>query len=819
MRSTVWLLFAVPLVAWLALPALDDVAPLAGEPGPTNALLRFEVRERAGGPLPARLTFVPAGSSPGAPAPVFDAAHWRAAPGELAVRANVVYTRTGQGAFTVPAGKYTVYASKGLEWSLAAEELELAGGSEASFTAELTHELDTQGWIGADFHLHTLTHSGHGDADLAERLLSFPGEGLELAVATDHDHHTDYAPTARALGLADTLATVVGNEVTTPIGHFNAFPLDPAAAPVDSSLTDANELFRRVRAQVDPAGTVPVIQLNHPRLDGIDFFTQTGLDPVTGKSASASWSRDFDAIEILNENLALGFDDPLTTERDTHGHSFSARDDWYHLLNRGGRPAAVGNSDSHHVQAIVAGYPRNFVRVADDSAPAGVSSAALAAAVRAKQLFTTTGPFVEFSVEGVAMGGEARARDGHALVKVRVTAASWVDTTRLSVIVDGELERTLAIPPGRATPRLAEELELCLAGTCARHGQARADIPAARDAWVALIVEGDAPRAPVLRAGARPLALTNPVWIDGDGDGRWTSPLERVAAALRAQRTPDLTQRWFDTLTAGEQALALGEVARGPYAGTMIPKGLASKTRAVRLAAARAAERVGLPATTPALQTAWRANADDPFLGVLLTRVLVAGDRALAGKTLAALIERFGHAALRRYAGELLPLFEGGVIAEWSVLGPLPLDAQESSRSGRPPLCPLTRAEPRAPTGEVLAWRGRAPGRNGYVDLVGLNGLDTDGALVLAHVWLESPDTRTVLMAFGSDDAGRVWLGGQKLYENLAAKSANPLEALIEVPLSAGWNRLILEIENGRGGFGFHARLLDPAVRTSTQGP
>lgn len=818
MRPALLLPCAVPLLAWLATPGTQDVVPLAGEPGPANAVLRFEVCARGGGPLPARLTFVPAGSTPGAPAPVFAEEHFRAAPAELAVRANVVYSRTGQGALTVPAGTYTVYASKGLEWSLAAQELALAAGSETSWKAELVHELDTRGWIGADFHLHTLTHSGHGDADLEERLLSFPGEGLELAVATDHDHHTDYAPTARALGLADVLATVVGNEVTTPIGHFNAFPLDPAAAPVDSSLTDANELFRRVRAQHAPDGTEPLIQLNHPRLDGIDFFTQTGLDPVTGKSASPRWSSAFDAIEVLNENLALGYDDPVTSGRDTHGHTHSARDDWYHLLNRGERPAAVGNSDSHHVQAIFAGYPRNFVRV-DDSAPASVSPAALAAAVRAKQLFTTTGPFVEYSVEGVAMGGEARARDGHARLSVRVTAASWIDTARLLVIVDGEVERTVQIPPERSTPRLEQELELCLAGTCARHGKARADIPAARDAWVALVVEGDAPLAPVLRAGARPLALTNPVWIDGDGDGRWTSPLVRIGAALRAQRTPDLAQRWFDTLTDGEQALALGEVARGPYAGTLITKALASPSRPVRLAAARAAERVGLPASTPALLQAWRANADDPFLAVLLTRVLIAGDPARSGRSLAALVERFGQGALRRHAGELLPLFEGGVVARWNVLGPLALDAPEGSRASRLPLGAAARAAPRARTGEELAWRELAPDARGYVDLAHVNGLDSENALVLAEAWLESPDARTVLLAFGSDDGGRVWLDEHKLYENLAAKSANPLEALVELPLAAGWNRLVLEIENGSGGFGFHARLLDPAVRTSARWP
>lgn len=807
-------LLSVPLLAWLAARA----APAQTEP----ARLRFAIRAHDGAPMPARLTFVPAGSDPGAPAPVFAPGTFARAPGELAVRENVVYTRSGTGTLEVPPGRYTVTASRGLEWSLVARELELAAGAESSFEAELVRELDTTGWLGADFHLHTLTHSGHGDADLAERLLSCLGEGLELAVATDHDHHTDYRPTLAALELSaehgEGFAVTTGNEVSTPIGHFNAFPLDPASAPVDPALTDAHELFRLVRAQRGPAGETPVIQVNHPRLAGIDYFTRTGLDPVTGKSVQPGFALDFDALEILNENLALGFDDPVTGGRDTHGHAHSALVDWYHLLNRGARPAAVGNSDSHHVQAIVAGFPRNFVRV-DDARPSAVAPGAVAEAVRAKQLFTTTGPFVEYSVEGVAMGGTARAVDGHARLALRVRAASWVDTTRVSVVVDGALERTLATERGPGVLRLDTEFELCLLGTCARHGRTRADAPGARDAWVTLIVEGERSLAPILRAGARPLALANPVWIDGDGDGRWTSPLERVATALRAQKTPDLTRRWFDTLTPVEQALALGEVPRGPYAGVLVTRGLELPAREVRLAAARAAERVALPPGTPALGKLWQETRDDPYLGALLARVQLAGAPARAGQLLAGYRERFGDAALRRHADDLLPLVPGGRIDAWSVLGPLALDAPEGSRASGLPLGPAARTQPLAPDGTPLAPRELAPDESGYVDLVGLGGLPTEQTLVVAEAWLESPDARRVLLAFGSDDGGRVWLGDEKRHENLAAKASNPLEALVELALQPGWNRLRVEVENGRGGFGFHARLLDPAVKSAARRP
>ena len=263
------------LVPALAALAAREPPPLASLPlvelarGDEPAILAFEVLDVSGSPIPARLTFVgPLGEEPdlfASPSP---------APLEIAARKNVVYARSGRARISVSSGHYRIFASRGLEWSLDSTELELVGGKEASWTARLERELDTTGWIGGDFHLHTLTYSGHGDANLEERVIALLGEGVEFAVATDHNHHTDYAPTMDALGVgASELFAVTGNEVSTPIGHMNAFPLDPARAPVDSSLADANELFRLIRAETNASGVVPVIQLNHPRWSGIDWFT------------------------------------------------------------------------------------------------------------------------------------------------------------------------------------------------------------------------------------------------------------------------------------------------------------------------------------------------------------------------------------------------------------------------------------------------------------------------------------------------------------------------------------------------------------------
>ena len=54
-----------------------------------------------------------------------------------------------------------------------------------------------------------------------------------------------------------------------------------------------------------------------------------------------------------------------------------------------------------------------------------------------------------------------------------------------------------------------------------------------RDAWAVVRVDGDEPLAPVVgdrkRFDVRPLALTNPVFLDVDGNGRFDPPAKHGA--------------------------------------------------------------------------------------------------------------------------------------------------------------------------------------------------------------------------------------------------------------------------------------------------
>ncbi len=96
---------------------------------------------------------------------------------DVAVRVGVVYTRNGRATISLPLGEYVLHAGRGFEWSVERAELVVKAGETKPVALQLKREVDTSGWIAADSHIHTLTHSGHGDAKIEERMLTIAGRG------------------------------------------------------------------------------------------------------------------------------------------------------------------------------------------------------------------------------------------------------------------------------------------------------------------------------------------------------------------------------------------------------------------------------------------------------------------------------------------------------------------------------------------------------------------------------------------------------------------------------------------------------------------
>src|SRR5579872_5955880 len=243
-----------------------------------------------------------------------------------AVRPGVIYTADGSARFGLPAGKYTLYAGRGFEYSVASSELVLKPGASATRRLELRREVPTDGLVACDTHIHTLSFSGHGDSTLAERVVTVAGEGIELPIATDHNVHVDYDQAARAAGVRAYFSPVVGNEVTTPrMGHFNIFPIAPGSAVVDQNAADWPTLFAAFR---DCPG-VRVVVFNHPR-DLHGGFRPYGPEHHLGPLGENldGWKLEANAIEIVNSGALQS--DGLQLIRD-----------WFGMLNRGFRLAPV----------------------------------------------------------------------------------------------------------------------------------------------------------------------------------------------------------------------------------------------------------------------------------------------------------------------------------------------------------------------------------------------------------------------------------------------------------------------------------------------
>lgn len=410
--------------------------------------------------------------------------------------ANVACTASGAGSVELPPGRYSVLATRGPEWDVAEELFEVSETSGATFRARLSRVVDTSGWVAADLHVHA-DPSGDSEVPLPDRVASLLAEGIELAVATDHNHVTDYAPAVRALHASERISTQPGIEVTTrDWGHFNTYPY-----PLGAPLPPASELApRELLPWLRSAAPGALIQVNHPRMGDIGYFNQMALD-AHGSSSKAGATLDFDLIEVWN-----GFDLAELARLD------EGLAEWMRLLALGRRYTAVGSSDSHRIAFQWAGYPRTWVR-AEDARPGAIEWSSVAAALRAGRAQVSSGPFIELRVGGEQPGALVRAEQGKVGIELEVRAPPWMSVERAEIFSGGQ--RVLHVEPRQPEHALGAgpKARLRFTGT----------VPVERDTFVLVVARGSSTLDKVLPGvNVVPVAFTNPVFVDADGDGRFS---------------------------------------------------------------------------------------------------------------------------------------------------------------------------------------------------------------------------------------------------------------------------------------------------------
>lgn len=217
------------------------------------------------------------------------------------------------------------------------------------------------------------------------------------------------------------------------------------------------------------------------------------------------FSLSFDILEVMNGPCI-------------HSSNEVAIEDWLHLLNRGYYYPIVGSSDSHAIDKEEPGYSRTYVFYQGEKG-GNLETDSLFQAIRKGRSFVSNGPLVEFTVNDTHFPGDPLIQGQEKTkISVRVQSAPWVSVDEVRLIINGE--RKIIFPVKSEEDSLIkfdEEIELKLK----------------EDAYLAVEILGSRSLYPILQKQANedkykratlPYALTNPVFIDVDGNGQFDPP-------------------------------------------------------------------------------------------------------------------------------------------------------------------------------------------------------------------------------------------------------------------------------------------------------
>ena len=478
-------------------PNAENLCVLAN---PASGTVKVKIRNGKGDYVPGKVSFI--GLDP-TKTPYFQPENPRDTGRNHEAFKNSVFPPEDGMDVRLPVGIYLISASRGLEYTREEKVVEILKDDIHPLVLTIDKVIDMPAWIGLDPHMHT--QNSDGQMLVPERLRSIVGAGVDVAVATDHNYVTDYAATLKRLGLNKYLAVVLGSEVTKgAVIHFNTYPVkliegEDLKGAISVVPDEATALFAASRAK----NPLALFQVNHPRSGDMGYFNNFQLDKETAAFANRGFDLAFQVMEAMNgPTFARG--------------NQEAVEDWLHLLNRGYYFPIVGASDSHTIDRGEPGFSRTYVFYSGGKGDA-LDANALFQAVRQGRSFVTNGPFVDFKVNGGAVPGDTlTAKDGKIDLTIKVSGTPWISVDEVRLIVNGE--RRIVFPV-KAADKALEKFRLSSLG-----------ITLDRDAALVVEVLGKRTLYPVVQRqtaeglaanAALPYALTNPVFIDVDGNGKF----------------------------------------------------------------------------------------------------------------------------------------------------------------------------------------------------------------------------------------------------------------------------------------------------------
>jgi hypothetical protein len=147
---------------------------------------------------------------------------------------------------------------------------------------------------------------------------------------------------------------------------------------------------------------------------------------------------------------------------------------------------------------------------------------------------------------------------------------------------------------------------------------------------------------------------------------------------------------------------------------------------------------------------------------------------------------------------------------EWNVVGPFPAADMNDLQTVYAPEREIDLTKKYKGKNDVeVGWRVVHADDTGYIRLDQLV-QPHEQVLVYGLGYVYSPDDRQAVILLGSDDGIRVWVNDELVHTNPSYRGAAPDQDRLAVNLKQGWNKVLIKVLQGAGGWGYYFRFSDP---------
>jgi hypothetical protein len=445
------------------------------------------------------------------------------------------HSENGDFRVSIPPGRYRVVVTRGIEYGHFERTVAVPAEQTVEFTGTLRRQVDTAGWVSADYHNHS-TPSGDNVTGTDDRIINIAAEHIEFAPTTEHNRLYDWRPHIEKLKLTDYIQTVPGMELTGSGPHFNSFPFKPEpftqdnGAPVWSPDPRISAITLRDWQGAEPDRW---IQINHPDM-AHNFLDRNHDGQFDGGFTGIA--ELIDGIETQNYQGSFILDGvPFRIGKNAQGKEivlYNREFIWLQMLNRGHRYAAMAVNDAHSVYGNGVGAWRMYMPSKSDE-PREIDWRENSRHAKAGRSVLTTGPFLQVrTTDGVLPGAETRSPGGVRL-DVKVQCADWIDIDRVQVLVNGSPDPKLNFTR-KSHPEHFGDGVVKFNRTI--------HVPLTHDAHLVVVAVGEnfdlsKGYGTSTQRTIRPCAYHNPIFIDTDNNGftpngdtlGWPLPVKKVS--------------------------------------------------------------------------------------------------------------------------------------------------------------------------------------------------------------------------------------------------------------------------------------------------